>query len=134
VKALVVEDDFVSRKMLQKMLLAHGDADVAVSGEEAFDAFQEALSADAPYDVLFLDINLPGISGHDVLKKVREHERSLGIEGLDGCKIIMATGRNDKEAILSAFREGCEAYIKKPFSKDDIESKLVEFKLTKSAT
>ncbi|MCB0330011.1 MAG: response regulator [Bdellovibrionales bacterium] len=123
-RSLVVEDDFVSRRLLQRILSAFGESDVAVNGEEALAAFESALSDNQPYEVICLDINLPGLDGQEVLKAIRARERELGIEGLDGVKIIMTTGRDDKESILTAFREGCEAYIKKPFSRGDIISKL----------
>ena len=125
-KSLVVEDDFVSRRLLQRILSAFGEADVAVSGEEAVEAFDEAVKEKAPYEVICLDINLPGMDGQEVLKTIRAKEKELGIEGLDGAKIIMTTGLGDKNSILTAFREGCEAYVKKPFSRSDILGKLAD--------
>ncbi|MCI5064978.1 response regulator [bacterium] len=123
-KSLVVEDDFISRKLLQKILIGYGECDVAVDGEEALSAFDLALADETPYQVICLDINLPKLNGQEVLKKIRARESELGIEGLDGCRIIMTTGRDDKESILTAFREGCEAYIRKPFSRAEIIAKL----------
>lgn len=64
-RILIVEDDFIGRKVLQRLLLEYGECDVAVDGVEAVKAFDLAWSAGMPYDVLFLDIMMPNMSGHD---------------------------------------------------------------------
>ncbi len=134
-KFLVVEDDFTSRKILQKLLQKHGEVDVAVDGHEALEAFAVAceedrtISGSHKYDVIFLDINMPNLDGQETLKAIRSIEADLGIQQIDGVKIVMATGVGDKESILAAFREGCEAYIKKPYSKAEILDKLIELGL-----
>ncbi|MCB0352322.1 MAG: response regulator [Bdellovibrionales bacterium] len=123
-KSLIVEDDFVSRKILQKILSRFGESDVAVDGKEALSAFDLALQENTRYDVICLDINLPFLDGQEVLKAIRARERDLGIHGLECVKVIMTTGRDDTASILTAFREGCEAYVKKPFTREEIVSKL----------
>lgn len=131
-KSLVVEDDFVTRKMLQKILSQFGDTDVAVDGVEALDAIRAAREGNASYDVICLDIMLPELDGREALKKLRQEESENGIEGLDGIKVVMVTGLSDKDNILGAFREGCEAYIVKPFSPEDLINKLKSFELIPS--
>lgn len=55
-KILIVEDDFTSRKLLQSLLKSYGECDVAVNGQEALDAFDEAKEADEAYKLVCLDI------------------------------------------------------------------------------
>ncbi len=128
-RALVVEDDFASRKIVQKILGNFFECDVAVNGQEALAAFDEAHSNEAPYTLICLDVVMPEMDGHEVLKKVREKEEAVGIGGLEGVKVIMTTGRDDKESILSAFREGCEAYLTKPIDREELLGKLHELGL-----
>lgn len=128
-KSLVVEDDFTTRKMLQKLLLQYGDSDVAVDGAEALEVIQRAREEGAPYDLICLDIMLPKMDGREVLKSLRDAEVSGGIEGLEGVKVIMITGLSDKENILGSFREGCEGYLIKPISPDKLVNQLKSFEL-----
>ncbi|MCB0320130.1 MAG: response regulator [Bdellovibrionales bacterium] len=116
-KSLVVEDDFITRKLLQKILSEFGEVDVAVNGDEAIEAFQLARNQATPYNVIFLDIRLPGLDGHGALRALRKRESELGITEPDTVKVVMTTGVTEKNEVLSAFREGCEAYLKKPFER-----------------
>ena len=125
-KFLVVEDDFVSRKLLQQLLTRYGEVDVAVDGNEALEAFALAHEEKASYDVICLDINMPNLDGHETLKALRSIEGELGIDEEGSAKVIMMTGVGDKESVLEAFRHGCEAYLQKPYSKSQIVDKLVD--------
>lgn len=114
-KTLVVEDDFTSRRLLQRFLSQYGECDVAVNGNEAVSAFRRAMETGEKYDLVCLDIHLPGKNGHDVLNEIRNHEKELGMIGLAGAKIIMTTVCNDSKNVLPAFRSQCDAYLVKPF-------------------
>jgi two-component system, chemotaxis family, chemotaxis protein CheY len=117
-KCLIVEDDFVGRKLMQKYLSDYGECDVAVDGKEAVEAFRQAIEGKSPYDLVCLDIMMPNMNGHEALNAIREIESWHGISGLDGVKVIMTTALGDSENVLGSFREGCEAYIVKPVRKD----------------
>ena len=119
-RILIVEDEFGSRKLLQKFLSPYGECDLAVDGQEAVDAFKLALKEEDPYDLVCLDIMLPKKDGQTVLKEIRQLEEKQGIEGLDGVKIIMTTALNDPKNIMEAFKSQCEAYIPKPISKQKL--------------
>ncbi len=119
-KCLIVEDNFAARKLLQKYLSGYGDCDVAVNGVEAVDAFKEALDEGQPYDLICLDIMMPQMDGHQALEAIRQVETQYGIGGLDGVKVIMTTALGDSRNVMSAFNEGCEAYIVKPVEKQKL--------------
>ena len=123
-KALVVEDDFISRKILQQILVRYGECNVAVDGEEALSAIEIAEQEKEPYDLVCLDLNMPKKDGLTTLKEIRGREEKLQIEPIDGIKVIITTGRDDKESVLAAFRDGCEAYITKPLSPENIAKQL----------
>ena len=121
---LIVEDDFVSRKTLQYLIKPYGSSEIAVDGEEALAAFNLALNQEEPYDVIFLDIMMPGIDGQEVLKEIRKIEAENNIEGLERVKIIMTTALDDKKTIMKAFHSECEGYLVKPVSNDKLVSLL----------
>ncbi|HED09506.1 MAG TPA: response regulator [Caldithrix abyssi] len=125
-RALIVEDNFTNRKILQRFLKDISETDIAVDGVEAVAAFKTALDEKAPYDVIFLDIMMPNKDGMEVLREIRQYEQELGIMGLDGVKVIMTSALEGNHDILNAFKAGCEAYIVKPYTRSDINSKLAE--------
>lgn len=128
-KALVVEDDFGSRKLAQKLMETYGHTDVAVNGDEAYRAYIEAHAENAPYDLILLDIMMPGKDGQEVLKDIRIWEAAHGINGHDGVKILMMTALNDSTNIMRAFREQCEGYIVKPVTREKIVQQLKALEL-----
>ncbi len=128
-KSLIVEDDFTSRLFLQTVLLQYGEAHVAVDGDEAVKAFNDACDAGHPYDVVCLDIMMPGMDGHAVLDAIRKIEEARGVRGLRGVKIIMATALGDMDSIMSSFKEQCDAYMIKPIDAQDVIRHLKRFNL-----
>ena len=116
-KALIVEDDFTSRKVMQLMLLPFGECDIAVNGFEAIAAFRAAAAERNRYDLICLDIMMPEMDGHAVLREIRRIEEEEGIFGRDGVKVIMTSALSDSGNILKAFNEQCEAYLVKPIEK-----------------
>ncbi len=115
-RSLIVEDDFISRCVLQEIMADYGPCDVASNGHEALDAYRLRLEQDNPYTLVCLDIMMPEMSGHEVLQQLRRLETEHGKDGKDGAKVIMTTALNDKDHILAAFREQCDAYLIKPVS------------------
>lgn len=119
-RALVVEDDFTCRKLMTALLGPHFDCDVAVDGEEAVEAFGNAIEGDQPYDLVCLDIMMPKMDGQEALRRIRQMESERGINGLDGVKIIMTTAVDEPSSIMTAFREQCESYLVKPIDSENL--------------
>jgi two-component system, chemotaxis family, chemotaxis protein CheY len=128
-KTLIVEDDFISRHIIQEILLPFGTCDSAVNGREALEAFVLALDKGTPYDVICLDIMMPEIDGQEALRRIRAIEKDRGILNLEGVKIIMTTALEDFEVIKAAFRDQCEAYLVKPITQQKLLKQLEELKL-----
>ena len=61
-KILIAEDDPATQKLMQRYLASHGTCTLAVNGQEAVDAFMEALNQKKPFDLLCLDIMMPLMS------------------------------------------------------------------------
>lgn len=128
-RALVVEDDSTSRAILQRILGAYGDCDVAANGKEALEKIASIVHSTQRYDLICLDIMMPEIDGREVLREIRKIEQIQNVDPLDGVKIIMTTSRMEKDSILGAFRDGCEAYLTKPLDRGKLVLKLREFGL-----
>lgn len=116
-RILVVEDDFISRRLLCRYLEAYGECDVAVNGKEAVAAVRQALDAKENYDLICLDIMMPEMGGQEALTKVREMEEEHGVCLGDGSKIIMTTAMEDSKNVRSAFKSLADGYVVKPIEK-----------------
>ncbi|MDJ0838840.1 MAG: response regulator [Acidobacteriota bacterium] len=121
-KILVVDDNFVNRKVLVKFLEHLGEVDVAVNGREAMEAIKLGHVEQNPYELILLDIMMPEMDGQETLQAIRQYEKEHEIYTSDGVKIIMVTALSDSKNIMHAFRYGCENYITKPVDR----SKLLE--------
>jgi two-component system chemotaxis response regulator CheY len=122
-RILVVEDDFVSRKLLQKLLGHYGECDIAVDGKEAIDAYTMALNDGKPYDLISMDIMMPNVDGQQALKEIRSIEKSNNVPVNKEVKVIMTTALDDpKNVVESLYKGGAASYIIKPIDK----KKLVE--------
>ncbi|MDH8678843.1 response regulator [Fusibacter bizertensis] len=117
-KILIVEDDMVSRKFLNKFLKQYGECDMVVDGLEAIDAYLLSIEDEAPYDLICLDIMMPKIDGVKVLKAIRDLENENNMSSESRAKIIMTTALGDAQIVKTAFDFGCDAYASKPI---DIE-------------
>jgi len=119
-KFLLVDDEFVSRKKSHKILSRYGECDVAINGLEALNAFIRAHNENDPYNLIFLDINMPDLDGNQVLTKIRQWEKNRDKNIADTVKVIMLSANESKESIQTSLKAGCEAYIVKPINRDKL--------------
>ena len=119
-KFLIVDDEFVSRKKSQKILSLYGECDVAINGLEALNAFVRAHNENDPYNLIFLDIDMPDLNGLQVMTKIRQWEKTKGVAPSDTTRIIMLSADGSNETIKTALKEGCEAYLIKPINRDKL--------------
>ncbi len=130
---LIVDDDFDSRKLLQKILRPYGECEVAVDGEEGVEAFRTALKEGDPYDLISLDILMPNLDGQQALREIREIEKEHDVPQDKLVKVIMITGLDDSQEVHDAFFLGdATSYIVKPIRKsillDEIRSLGLDLK------
>jgi two-component system, chemotaxis family, chemotaxis protein CheY len=126
---LIVEDDFASRRLMQSFIEPLGSYDIAVDGEEAVVAFNNALENGKPYDLILLDIMMPNIDGLETLKIIRSVEKENQILGNKATKVVMTTALDDSKSIMGAFQAQCEGYLAKPINKSNFIETLQELKL-----
>ncbi len=112
-RILVVDDSKLMRKAAQKML---GDEFDVVSAEDGEDAWGQICS-DPGIQVVFTDLNMPGVDGFELLQRVRGSENS----GVQSLPIIVVTGaENDEAARMQALNAGATDFITKPFTTTDL--------------
>ncbi len=111
-KVLVVDDEETVRVLLQRILQAAGyEAIIAANGKEAL-----SVIAGGGIDVVMLDINMPGMSGVEVLGKINADWPDL-------C-VIMVTAVADAQTAVTAMKLGAYDYITKPFEQDEALRKI----------
>ncbi len=128
-KSLVVDDDFTNRLLLQRFLSELGDVHIAVNGLEAVEAVRAAHFAEAPYQVVCLDIMMPGLDGQGALQAIREIEELRHVPAAKRAKVAMITALDDKGSVMEAFREQADAYLIKPVLKSRLFELLSQWGL-----
>ncbi len=113
-RALIVDDSRFARKYVRGLLEHDG-----VDCEEAVDGAcgMERLRQGKRFDVILVDWNLSGISGLDLVKRIRQ-------EGHREIKLMMVTVETQRHAIDSALNAGADEYLMKPFDDEALNEKL----------
>lgn len=119
-KAIVVDDTKNIRNLLTTCLEINGyEVVTATNGIDAIELFQNN-----EYDLAFLDIKMPEISGTEVLRRIRA-------EGVTTPVVIMTAYATVKNAV-ECTKLGAVAYLQKPFTADKVKSTLEELQLDKN--
>ena len=109
---LVVDDDPRVREVLEEVISAQGYKVVAVgSGEAALEAVEKR-----HYDLIFLDLVLPGINGVEALAAIKEKDKKA--------VVAIVTGYGDDPIAMEAMAQGPLLLIRKPFKAEDIREVL----------
>lgn len=105
--ALIVEDNAMNRKLLRDILEIQFDVLEAESAEEA----EEVLAKQKP-DVIFMDLQLPGIDGLTYIKTLKNNQDTSSIP------IVAVSAHAMQENIDLALKLGCAEYVTKPLTED----------------
>ena len=124
-KMLIIDDDKMNCKLLQKSLINHGRCDVAHDGVEALQLFFAQQQKNDPYAVIFLDINMPNLDGPNTLKLIRSYENAFQITNY--AKICILTADSDKKKAMDLFKEGCEDHLIKPYTNESVQTILKKY-------
>jgi len=107
-KVLVIEDDEVLRQLLIDVLSDQDyEVEAAETGEEGLRAMEQDV-----FDIVLLDINLPGMDGMDVLRLVPARQPDA--------QVVMMTAFGTVDTAVEAMKQGAFDYINKPFSTDEL--------------
>jgi len=111
---LLVDDEAQALRSLKVGLMGKGyDVIVASRGQEALQRIEDIEDDPiAGIDIVVTDFVMPGMSGMDLLKKIRDKSKSL--------PVIMMTAYGEKKVVVEALRNQCDSFIEKPFPMDDL--------------
>jgi two-component system cell cycle response regulator CtrA len=111
-RILLVEDDPTTSKSIE-LMLSHANLNVYSTdmGEEGID-----LAKLYDYDLILLDLNLPDIHGHEVLRQLR-------VARID-TPILILTGEDDTQSKIKGFGFGADDYMTKPFHRDELVARI----------
>jgi twitching motility two-component system response regulator PilG len=117
VKVLVVDDALPIRKGMQINLGRFGlDIDLAETGEEALEYTEKNI-----YDLIFLDVMLPGIDGYQVCRKIKSHKSARNTP------VIMLTGKGGGIDKLKGKMAGANLWLTKPVEPEQLKEVLTQY-------
>ena len=110
---LVVDDNAANIRLLEAVLSAHGyEVRAAENGPTAL----EMIAADAP-DLIVLDVQMPGMNGHEVCRRIREDATSAMLPVI----VVTASGNEEKLAALDA---GADDFVTRPFDQAELLARV----------
>jgi two-component system cell cycle response regulator CtrA len=111
-RILLVEDDPTTSRSIE-LMLTHANLNVYCTdmGEDGVD-----LAKLYDYDLILLDLNLPDMSGHDVLRQIRQARVET--------PILILSGSDDTENKLKGFGFGADDYMTKPFHREELVARI----------
>lgn len=113
-RLLVADDNEINRDVLERRLSRLGHEVVCVSsGQEAL-----ALLAQQPFDLLFLDVMMPGLTGFEVLQQLKADPN------LAELPVLMISALDDLESVIRCLRLGATDYLTKPFEPTLLQTRL----------
>ena len=117
VRALVVDDNSVNRAILGKMLTHWGmRPTMAADAEAAIRELERALASADPFDLLLLDVCMPGVDGFSLCERIRERL------DLTGITVMMLSSASRHLDVVRCRQLGVAAYLTKPVSQKDLRS------------
>ena len=115
---LVVDDSSAIRKIIKAAAdMMQMETEEAQDGLEALDKLSDCYEE---IDIVLLDWNMPEMSGYDVLVELKGSERYKDIP------VMMVTTESQKTSIIAAIRAGADNYLTKPFTVDELQTKIIE--------
>ena len=112
IRILVIDDEPPIRKLLRMGLSSQG---YAVSEAPDGRSAQEMLGREA-VDLVILDLGLPDMKGHDLLRAIRERD--------DAVPVVVLSSRDDETGKVEAFDLGADDYVTKPFGMNELLARL----------
>jgi two-component system chemotaxis response regulator CheY len=130
-KILVVDDFETIRVVLKRCFaeLGYTNIEEAADGEEAFGKIQAAQAAGQPYQLILSDLNMPKVTGVELLAKVKK------VPELFNIPFVMVTAESEQKFVIQALSLGAVDYVVKPFSVQTLQKKLARIseRLSKAA-
>jgi two-component system, chemotaxis family, chemotaxis protein CheY len=120
---LVVDDSMDARKIIKLWLMKAGFKHIteAENGQEGYDIVKKMHTLEKPIELIFADWKMPVMSGLEFFEAIHGE-----IEELGEIPFIMVTNQNSMPKVVEAVQAGVHNYVVKPFSGDDLKTKIIE--------
>jgi two-component system chemotaxis response regulator CheY len=115
-KILLVDDSRTMRNIQKKALEALGAVEFAEAGDGVEAVTVLASQADAKFDLIMIDWNMPNMDGITLVRKIRETDKKT--------PLIMATTEAEKTRVMEALKAGVNNYVIKPFTPEILVEKV----------
>ncbi len=116
-RILIADDEAALLKTMAFTLKRKGfEAITFENGQSAYNEIKEAFQDNKLYNLIITDIQMPGLNGLELIKKIRES----GIT----TPILAITGFGNKKMVLDLMRAGCNDYLDKPFSMNEFINRI----------
>ena len=119
IRILLVEDNLTNQIVAHDLLVSEG-ADVSISGD-SFNVLNEIEAADPLFDLVIMDIQMPGMDGYVLTKKIRT-KYSMEI-----LPIIAMSANTFEESRDKAIKVGMNDFVSKPFHLDELVAKILQY-------
>jgi two-component system, chemotaxis family, chemotaxis protein CheY len=118
IRALIVDDSSVMRKIVERMLRQAGLAQLVVleagSGTEALELLRST-----QVDLILSDINMPSMDGLEFLRQLRAQKLA------PKAPVVMITTESSEEHVKQAIQAGAQGYIRKPFTAEQVKERVL---------
>jgi two-component system chemotaxis response regulator CheY len=121
-KSLIADDDATNQKLLYTFLSDLGECNIVDNGVAAVNAVREARKKRQSYDLVCMDLKMPGMDGHEAIHEIRRWEQKDYASKI--ARIIVITAHTDVDNIFAAMMGHCDAYLAKPIDITILRSKL----------
>jgi two-component system chemotaxis response regulator CheY len=126
-RALLVDDSSVVLLCLRSFVSKYGECDLARDGQQGLDAFMRSVEEQRPYDLICLDLQMPGLDGWTLVGLIRAREQEFQVPTRS--KILVITGTADAAAVVNIKKKGADGYLLKPVSGEKLLDQLVRLGL-----
>lgn len=123
---LSIDDSQIFTNWMSMILKPYGETFTANDGELGFELYKKELAIDS-FDVIFLDLNLPGIDGEEMIKRIRGYEEHNKV--LHKSLIFMVTANTDPIQMMKLLEKGADFYLSKPVDQQRFFEALERFKV-----
>jgi CheY-like chemotaxis protein len=118
---LVAEDNEINALLMRSLLTRLGhQVVITINGEEALESWLAAKSAGTPYDLVLMDIQMPGLDGIETTKRIRLNEAGTG----QRTPILALTANTLVEDRYACFEAGMDGFLVKPLDREKLAEAL----------
>lgn len=123
-KILIADDERISRKTISRIVEEFGEITAVDDGKTAFASFIKAHESGKPFELILLDVGMPGMLGTEVLFFIRKFEEKKDIDPENRSKVVIITSYSDEETVKSSIKHQCNAYLLKPLNREKVMAKI----------